>query len=171
MSKNQSSFIRVNNQIRVPKVRLIRNGENLGIVDTNIAKKMAMDMGLDLVEVSATSKPPVCSIIDYGKYKYNQQKKEKKKTSAVVKIKEIKLTPVIGDSDLNVKVNKIKELVSEGNKVKITLRFKKRQHAHKDVGFDVIKNFLEKLDPFVSIDMPPRLEGGAIRCRVEPKKG
>lgn len=165
--KEQQRLARTNNQIKVPKVRLIKDGENLGIMDTYKAKSIAINAGLDLVEVSANAKPPVCSIMDYGKYKFEQQKREKKKESSVVKIKEIKLSPVIGQSDLEVKIKKAREFIESGMKVQITLRFKKRQNAHKEMGFGVIKDFLKGLEDISTVEFSPKLEGSCIRCRIE----
>lgn len=162
----------INSQIKVSNVRLIKDGVNLGIMETYKAKAMAFEVGLDLVEVSTNTSPPVCQIMDYGKYRYEQQKKDKKKkeTSSVVKIKEIKLSPVIGQGDLTTKANRARGFLKEGMKVQLTLRFKKRQNAHKDVGFEVIKNFMKELEDIAAIDMVPKLQGNTINCRIEHKK-
>lgn len=171
-SSKQERTVRINEQIRCPKVRLIKDSENLGIVDTYKAKKIAISEGLDLVEVSNNDKIPVCAIMDYGKYKYEKQKKIKKNkdTSSVVKVKEIQLSPVIGYGDLVVKANKAKSFLADGMKVQITLRFKKRQNAHKEVGFEVIQKFLEELKDVALVDMPAKLQGNCIRCRIEQTK-
>lgn len=164
---------KINSQIKVPKVRLIKNGENLGVMETYRAKAVAIEAGLDLVEVSPEANPPVCSIMDYGKYQYERQKKTKKKkeSSSIIKIKEIKLSPVIGHGDLVTKANKARTFLKEGMKVQLTLRFKKRQNAHKDVGFEVIKNFIKELEDLAVVEMPSKLEGNCIRCRIEKNKG
>tara|TARA_Y100000034_G_scaffold43496_3_gene53095 strand:- start:20764 stop:21303 length:540 start_codon:yes stop_codon:yes gene_type:complete len=168
----ENKLVRTNSQIKVPKVRLIKDGENLGVMETYKAKAIAIEAGMDLVEVSSHAKPPVCSVMDYGKFRYEQQKKEKKKkeTSSVVKIKEIKLSPVIGHEDIVTKANKARQFLEGGMKVQLTLRFKKRQNAHKDVGFEVIKGFVKELDDIASIELPSKLEGNCIRCRIERKK-
>lgn len=165
-------LVNINSQIKVPNVRLIKDGKNLGIMETYKAKAIAFEVGLDLVEVSPNAKPPVCQVMDYGKYRYEQQKKEKKKkeSASVVKIKEIKLSPVIGQGDLITKANRARSFIEEGMKVQLTLRFKKRQNAHKDVGFEVIKDFMKKLEDVAQIDMSPKLQGNTINCRIERKK-
>lgn len=171
-NQEQEQTTRINHRIRVPQVRLIKDGVNMGVIDTYKAKAIAQEAGLDLVEVSPNAKPPVCSIMDYGKYRYEQQKKEKKKkeTSSVVKIKEIKLSPAIGKGDLVTKANRARDFIEDGMKVQLTLRFKKRQNAHKDVGFEVIKDFMKELEDLATIEMAPKLEGNCIRCRIERKK-
>lgn len=171
--QKNTKTVRINSQIKVPRVRLIKDGENLGVMETYLAKSKALDAGLDLVEVSPDGTPPVCSIMDYGKYRYEQQKKEKKKkeTGSVIKIKSIQLSPVIGREDLLTRVNRARKWVDQGMKVLLTLKFKKRQNAHKDVGFEVIKEFLKELEDVAQVDMPAKLEGNCIRCRIERKKG
>ena len=164
---------RINQQITVPKVRLIVDGENLGIMETYKAKATAFERELDLVEVSPDANPPVCSIMDYGKFKYEQQKKGKQKketTTSSAKIKMIQLSPVIGTGDLITKANRARGFLEDDMKVQITLRFKKRQNAHKDVGFEVIKSFMANLEDIASMDMPPKLTGNTINCRIERKK-
>lgn len=167
----KENLARINNQIKVSNIRLIVDGKNLGIMETYKAKAIAFEKEMDLVEVSPDANPPVCSVMDYGKFRYEQQKKNKKKkeTSSVVKIKEIKLSPVIGQKDLEVKAKKARQFIAEGMKVQITLRFKKRQNAHKDVGFEVMRNFMKELEGVAIMEMPTKLEGGCIRCRIEKK--
>ena len=162
---------RTNQQITVTKVRLIVDNENLGIMETYKAKAIAVEKELDLVEVSPDAKPPVCSIMDYGKFRYEQQKKKKtKEPTAVSKIKIVQLSPVIGDGDLTTKANKARGFLEDNMKVQLTLRFKRRQNAHKDVGFEVIKAFMAKLEDIAVMDMPPKLQGNTINCRIERKK-
>jgi translation initiation factor IF-3 len=169
--KNEK-LAKINQQITVPKVRLIVDGENLGLMETYKAKAIAFEKELDLVEVSPDANPPVCSIMDYGKFRYEQQKKTKKKKETVVaakasKIKIVQLSPVIGDGDLTTKANKARGFLEENMKVQITLRFKRRQNAHKDVGFEVIKAFMAKLEDIAAMDMSPKLQGNTINCRIE----
>jgi translation initiation factor IF-3 len=125
-----------------------------------------------LVEVSPDAKPPVCSVMDYGKFRYEQQKKAKQKKETVVtsKIKVIQLSPVIGDGDLETKAKRARGFLEDNMKVQLTLRFKRRQNAHKDVGFEVIKGFMAKLEDIASMDMSPKLQGNTINCRIERKK-
>jgi len=168
--KNEK-LAKINQQITVPKVRLIVDGENLGLMETYKAKAIAFEKELDLVEVSPDANPPVCSIMDYGKFRYEQQKTKKKKETVVAakasKIKIVQLSPVIGDGDLTTKANKARGFLEENMKVQITLRFKRRQNAHKDVGFEVIKAFMAKLEDIAAMDMSPKLQGNTINCRIE----
>jgi translation initiation factor IF-3 len=169
-----TKLARINQEITAPKVRLINDGVNMGIMESYKAKSLAFERELDLVEVSPDVSPPVCSIMDYGKFRYEQQKKSKNKeviTSAKsTKIKIVQLSPVIGDGDLATKANKARGFLDEGMKVQITLRFKRRQNAHKDVGFEVIKAFMSKLEDVATMDMEPKLQGNTINCRIERKK-
>ncbi len=169
-NNKNGDLVRVNDRIRIPKVRLIKDEENLGVVDVGVAKAMAKEAGLDLVEVSPNARPPVCRIMDYGKFKYEQQKKKKKCQSSGVKTKEIKFGPAIGEGDLETKVNHAKEFLEDGMKVQLTLFFKKRQNAHRDLGFEVMKKFVDKLHSsgLCTIEQQPKLEGSNIRCKLEP---
>lgn len=167
----KEKMTRINNQIRVQgnKVILINEGKNLGVVSLDYARKLAYEANLDLVEVSPTNSPPVCSILDYGKYKYDQQKKKKSQKQPLSKEKEICLRYVIGDNDLQIKMNHAKELLEKGDKIKISVKFKNRENAHKDQGFVVVKKCLELLSDWV-IEKQPILEGKQITCRISPKK-
>lgn len=169
MDNKKEKFTRINNQIRVPKVVLIKDGKNLGTVPTEVARKMAFDADLDLVEVSPNSSPPVCSILDYGKFKYDQQKKKKSQRQVQSKEKEITLRYVTSDHDLGTKMNHAKELLEKGDKIKIAIKFKKRENVYKDQGFVVIKKCLEQLSEWV-VERQPAFEGGQIICRISPKK-
>jgi len=165
---------RVNDRIRVPKVRLIKDEQNLGIVDTFHAKALAKEAGLDLVEVAPNARPPVVRIMDYGKYKYEQQKKKKTQQSSghKVKLKEIKFGPAIGDGDLDTKIKRAQEFLADGMKVQLTLFFKKRQNAHRDLGFEVMRKFIDRLHSagLCLVEEQPRLEGQNIRCKLEPPR-
>jgi translation initiation factor IF-3 len=160
---------RVNHQIRVPKVMLIKDGNKLGIFNTDVARNMAFEAGLDLVEVSPQASPPVCLIMDYGKFKYEQQKKKKSQKQAIVKEKEIVFRYVIEDHDLDTKINHAKELLDKGDKVKLVVKFKRRENAHKEQGFTVLSRCLEKLADY-SIEKMPAFEGDRITARLAPKK-
>jgi translation initiation factor IF-3 len=162
---------RVNGQIRVEKVRLIGpEGEQIGVVTTREAMAMADENGLDLVEISPNAEPPVCKILDYGKYKYEMQKKasEARKKQKVVDIKEIKLRPGIGDHDYQVKLRAARGFLEEGDKVKVTLRFRGREMAHMDLGMAVLKRMKEDLSDLGKTEMEPRLEGRQMMMIIGP---
>ncbi|MEW6743663.1 MAG: translation initiation factor IF-3 [Planctomycetota bacterium] len=153
---------RVNEMIRIRQVRLIdEKGEQLGLVDTDEAKRLARERGLDLVEVAPSARPPVCKIMDFGKFKYAQQKKEResKKKQHVVLIKEIRLRPKIGKHDADYKVRKAKEFLEEGHKVQVNMLFRGREMAHQDVAEQVMLTFYEALKDIAKIERAPRLEG------------
>ncbi|MBN2652520.1 MAG: translation initiation factor IF-3 [Spirochaetales bacterium] len=141
--------LRINENIKMREVRLIDEaGEQLGVVPTKEALQKAIDAGLDLVEVSPNAKPPVCKIIDYGKYKFEQEKKlrESKKKQTVIKNKEVRMQPKIETHDLEFKTKMIAKFLKEGNKVKVTVRFRGRELAHKELGRDLLNKILTKLD-------------------------
>ncbi len=140
--------MRVNEQIRVREVRLIDDdGEQKGIVPTMEALKLAKEKDLDLVEVSPNANPPVCKILDFGKYRFEQEKKlrDSKKNQKVLKIKEIRMQPKIGTGDLDTKAKHVQEFLNEGDKVKVTIRFRGRELAHTELGFDVLKEVEKRL--------------------------
>jgi translation initiation factor IF-3 len=156
---------RINEQIRVPKVRLINDeGEMQGVITTREALIMAQDAGLDLVEISPNADPPVCKIMDYGKFRYQQQKKkaEAKKKQKIVEIKELKLRPVIEQHDLDVKMRAAIRFIEEGDKVKFTLRFRGREMAHKDLGMKVLDRVKEALADKIKIEQEPKFEGNQV---------
>ena len=162
---------RVNEQIRVDKVRLIdADGNQVGVVPTREALAAADEAGLDLVEISPNAEPPVCKILDYGKYKYEMQKKanEARKKQKVVDIKEIKLRPGIGDHDYQVKLRAARGFLEEGDKVKVTLRFRGREMAHLDIGMDLLKKMREELSDIGKPELEPRLEGRQMMMVIGP---
>ena len=163
---------RINLKIRVPNVRVVRDGEQLGIIATHIARQMAADDGLDLVEVAPTAVPPVCHIIDYGKFKFDQSVKEKeqRKKTKRVEDKEIRLRPGIDDNDIVTKLAAARKFIEEGRKVQFVLEFKGRSIVHKDRGFEVIKRIVQELADTATTESSPRLDGKRIVCRLEPKK-
>ncbi|MEL3908773.1 MAG: translation initiation factor IF-3 [Treponemataceae bacterium] len=165
--------LRVNERIRVREVRLITDsGEQLGIVSTVEALARARDAGLDLLEVSPNANPPVCKIIDYGKYKFQMDKKARdaKKAQKVMDLKPITMSPVIGDHDLDVKVKNIKRLLLAGNKVKAVVRFWGRHMAHTEIGKEVLDKILEKLDPDdFTIEKGVSMEGRFMSMTLAPK--
>jgi translation initiation factor IF-3 len=158
---------RVNHQIRITPIRLIdENGAQLGVLPTVQAMNLARERGLDLVEISPNVRPPVCKLMDYSKYKYQQQKaaKEAKKKQNNVELKEIQLRPNIGDHDLDVKVNKIKEFLGDGNKVKVVIRFAGREMAHTDLGFKLMSDVFDRVSSIAKFENKPVLEGKFLRA-------
>ena len=165
---------RVNFNIRVPQVRVIRDEEQLGVMATDAARRLAMDEGLDLVEIAPTAKPPVCRIMDYGRYKYEQniKKKEaaKKQREAQSHLKEIRLRPAIADHDTDMKIAQAKKFIAEGNKVQFNLEFRgARELSHKEQGFRVIQRVVESLTEVATVDKSPAMEGRKIVCTFSPK--
>ena len=141
--------LRVNEQIRVREIRLIdENGEQKGIVPTIEALRMAQDRDLDLIEVSPNANPPVCKILDFGKYRFEQEKKlrDSKKNQKVLKLKEIRMQPKIGSGDLDTKSKHVQEFLNEGDKVKVTIRFRGRELAHTELGYDVLDEVKKRLE-------------------------
>ncbi len=154
--------VRINEQITCPKVRVINaDGEQLGILAINEARKAALEAGLDLVEIVPNSNPPVCKIIDYGKFKYELSKKEKiiKKRQHVIHIKEIRLSPKIEEHDFNFKINYAKKFIEQGNKVKLNIFFKGRQITHIEFGKQVVEKFVSSLEDVAKLESEPQVEG------------
>ena len=152
----------INEQIRDREVRLIgEDGEQLGIMSARDAYKRAQEAELDLVKIAPMAKPPVCKIIDYGKYKYELSRKEKeaKKKQKIVEIKEVRLSPNIDTNDLNTKVNNAKKFITKGNKVKVTLRFRGREMAHVQQSRHILDDFAGLLSDIAVIEKPAKLEG------------
>ena len=152
----------MNEQIRDKEVRLIgENGEQLGIMSSKEAQKLAREAELDLVKIAPMAKPPVCKIIDYGKYRYEQARKEKeaKKKQKVIEIKEVRLSPNIEENDLNTKVSAARKFIQKGNKVKITLRFRGREMSHMNNSRHILEEFAEKLSDIAVVDKPSKVEG------------
>ena len=163
---------RINDEIRVPQVRLIDDrGEMLGVMSAREALIRAYDVGLDLVEISPNAVPPVCKILDYGKYKYEQQKKanEARKKQKVVEIKEIKVRPNIDDHDYEVKMKQMKNFIGEGDKVKVTLRFRGREMAHQELGVKVLERIRNDLTELVKVEQMPKLENRQMVMVIAPK--
>lgn len=159
------SDLMINEQIRDREVRVIGpDGEQLGIMSAKEAYLKAKDADLDLVKIAPTAKPPVCKIINYGKFRYDQARKEKeaKKKQRTIDVKEIRLSPNIDINDLNTKANQARKFLSKGDKVKVTLRFRGREMAHKDVGREVLNAFYEKLEDVAAIDKEAKMEGRSM---------
>jgi translation initiation factor IF-3 len=162
----------VNEEIRVPQVRLIdQNGEMLGVMSAREALMRAYDVGLDLLEISPNAVPPVCKITDFGKFKYEQQKKanEARKKQKIVEIKEVKVRPNIDDHDYDVKMRAMKSFIGEGDKVKVTLRFRGREMAHQDLGIKVLERIRQELGETIKVEQMPRLENRQMIMVLAPK--
>ena len=163
---------RVNHQINVPNVRLVReDGSMVGVVTTREAISMAADAGLDLVEVSPNAEPPVCKILDLGKFKYEEQKRknEARKKQKVIEVKEIKLRPGIDIHDYEVKMRSVHRFLEEGDKVKITMRFRGREMAHQELGVNVLNRVRDDTTEIAKIEAFPRLEGRQMVMVLAPK--
>ncbi|MCQ4158556.1 translation initiation factor IF-3 [Roseomonas sp. GC11] len=163
---------RVNEEIRVPQVRLIdQDGEMIGVMSAREALLRAYEVGMDLLEISPNAVPPVCKILDYGKYKYEQQKKanEARKKQKIVEIKEIKVRPNIDDHDYEVKMRAAKSFIEEGDKVKVTLRFRGREMAHQDLGVKVLERIRTELAELAKVEQMPRLENRQMIMVLAPK--
>ena len=158
--------------IQVPKVRVIdHEGENLGVMYTREAIEQANDLGLNLVEISPNADPPVCKFLDVGKHRYEAQKKANaaRKTQKIQDIKEIKMRPNIDDHDYDVKMRAMNKLIGEGDKVKVTLRFRGREMAHQQLGVDLLKRVQEDIGEVAKVEAFPRLEGRQMVMVVAPK--
>ena len=162
----------INEQIRDKEVRLIgEDGEQLGIVPGKEALRMAQEAELDLVKIAPTAKPPVCKIIDYGKYRYELARKEKeaKKKQKVIEIKEVRLSPNIDTNDLNTKVGAARKFLEKGDKVKVTLRFRGREMAHTSIGEELLKKFGESCAEVATVEKNPKLDGRHMTMFLSPK--
>jgi translation initiation factor IF-3 len=154
------------------QLRLVdEQGEMVGIVSRNEALDMAADAGLDLVEIAPNADPPVCKILDFGKYKYEEQKKknEAKKKQKVIEVKEVKFRPSIDDHDYDVKMRSMQKFIGEGDKVKVTMRFRGRELAHQELGMDVLMRVKGDLDAVAKVEQFPRMEGRQMTMVVSPK--
>ncbi|MCX4269749.1 MAG: translation initiation factor IF-3 [Lachnospiraceae bacterium] len=163
----------INEQIRDKEIRLIgEDGEQLGIMSARDALKIARDADLDLVKIAPTAKPPVCKIVDYGKYRYELARKEKeaKKKQKVIDVKEIRLSPNIDENDLNTKVNAARKFITKGDKVKVTLKFRGREMAHMANSKVILDVFAEKLKDIAVVEKPAKLEGRSMQITLAEKK-
>ena len=159
----------INEQIRDREVRLIGpDGEQIGVVSSREAQKIADEAGLDLVKIAPNAKPPVCKVIDYGKYRYDLARKEKdaKKKQKTVELKEIRLSPNIDTNDLNTKMNAAKKFLAKGNKVKITLRFRGREMAHMNSSKHILDDLAEQLSDIAVVEKAPKIEGRSIGMEI-----
>lgn len=171
LKKEDTNLPKINNQIKSNQVRLVIEGQGTRIVSLSEALKMAEEMGLDLVEISPNQNPPVCKIMDFGKWKFEQQKKKKlqQKNQHVIDIKELKFTPQIGEHDYQIKLKKAMEFLTEGNKVRITMKFKGRQLSHPELGMDIVNRFISDTQEKSSVELEPKLEGKQIIAILTPK--
>ena len=163
----------INEQIRDKEVRVIgEDGEQLGIMSSRDALKLPEEAGVDLVKIAPTAKPPVCRIVDYGKFKYEQTRKEKeaKKKQKTVEIKEIRLSPNIDTNDLNTKINAARKFIGKGDRVKITLRFRGREMAHMNTSKHILDDFAEALSDIAVVDKAPKVEGRSMTMFLAEKR-
>lgn len=163
----------INGQIRDKEVRVIaENGDQLGVMLVKEAMKLAQEAELDLVKIAPKAQPPVCKIIDYGKYRYELARKEKeaKKKQKTVEVKEVRISPNIDTNDLNTKVNNAKKFIAKGNKVKVTLRFRGREMAHMQQSKHILDDFAEMLADVAVVEKPAKLEGRSMSMVLTEKR-
>jgi len=168
---SRDSGPRVNDRIRCPEIRLIgADGENVGVVSPERGLELADDAGLDLVEISPNANPPVCKIMDYGKYKYEQQKRESeaRKKQKVIEVKEIKFRPGTDTHDYEVKMRSVLKFLQNGDKVKITLRFRGREMAHQDLGRELLERVAEDVKETGKVENMPKMEGRQMTMMIGP---
>lgn len=163
----------INEQIRDKEVRLVgEDGEQLGVVSSKEAMQLAKEANLDLVKIAPTAKPPVCKIIDYGKYRYELARKEKeaKKKQKVTEVKEIRLSPNIDENDLNTKANQARKFITKGDKVKVSLRFRGREMAHMSTSRQILDSFFKCLEDIAIVEKPAKLEGRSMIMYLTEKR-
>ena len=171
---NQTQEPRINDRIRVPQVRVVgADGEQVGLLNTRDALDMARGAGLDLVEISPTSRPPVCRIMDYGKYKYENSKRARKarKHQHVQKMKEVKLRPKVEEHDYGFKVRHAREFLEERDRVKVTITFRGRELTHTELGMKIAQRVIADLADIAQVETPPRMEGRMMVMVMVPKPG
>ena len=167
------SELMINEQIRDKEVRVIgEDGQQLGIMSSKEAQALADEAGLDLIKIAPTAKPPVCKIADYGKFRYEQARREKeaKKKQKVIEVKEIRLSPNIDTNDLNTKSNNARKFLSKGDKVKVSLRFRGREMAHMNSSKHILDDFAESLSDIAVIDKAPKVEGRSMTMYLTEKR-
>lgn len=174
MKNENEKFYRVNNYIKFSPVIVIdKDGKNLGQLPLQRAKDIALEDGLDLVEIAPNSRPPVCRIMDFGKFKFEQkvkEKKQKKKQQKQSQTKEVRLSPSIQEHDIDTKFKSASKFLAAGQKVNVKLEFKRRELAHRDIGFEVINRFVERLKEYGTPLGKPKSEGKNIFCMIDPKE-
>ncbi|MGO3122673.1 MAG: translation initiation factor IF-3 [Advenella sp.] len=164
---------RINAEIRIPEVRLIGvDGEQLGIVKTAEALRLAEQEGIDLVEIAPNAEPPVCRIMDYGKFKYQEQKRqqEAKAKQKIIQVKEVKFRPATDEGDYQVKLRNLKRFIEDGDKAKVTLRFRGREMAHQELGMRVLERVRDDMAELVQVEAMPKLEGRQMVMVLAPKR-
>ena len=162
----------MNNEIDAPQVRVVNaDGDMVGVISVEEGVELADDVGLDLVEVSPNADPPVCKILDYGKYKYAEQKKanEARKKQKTIDIKEIKMRPGIDEHDYQVKMRSVRRFLDGGDKVKMTIRFRGREMAHLDLGMKILDRVREEIDALAKVEQFPKTEGRLMTMVIAPK--
>ncbi|MCS6873662.1 MAG: translation initiation factor IF-3 [Pyrinomonadaceae bacterium] len=172
-NKQKEQLHRINERIRVPAVRVIdENGQQIGIMDTRDAIRRAREAGLDLVEIAPNANPPVCKIIDYGKFLYEQKKKqqEAKKKQVTITVKEVKFRPSTDDHDYEYRVEHCREWIDEGHKVKAVVTFRGREMAHKELGEAILNRLKEDLADVADVEVAPKMEGYQMTAVFTPKK-
>lgn len=170
---NTISDYMINEQIRDKEIRLVgENGEQLGIMSAKEAYFKAQDAGLDLVKIAPTAQPPVCKIVDYSKFRYEQTRREKenRKKQRTSETKEIQLSPNIAENDMNTKAEAARKFITKGNKVKVQLRFRGREMAHQQNGVAMLQAFCKKLEDVAAVDKPAKMEGRNLVVTLAPKK-
>ena len=174
MPITKQAEVRINDRIRVPQVRVVgADGQQVGLLNTRDALEMARSTGLDLVEVSPTSRPPVCRIMDYGKFKYEQNKRQRKakKNQHVMRMKEVKFKPKIDEHDYNFKVNHARQFLLERDKVKFSITFRGRELAHVDIGQKIAQRVIADLNEIGQVESPPKMEGRILAMVMVPRPG
>ena len=162
----------INEEIQAPEVRLISDsGEQLGLMSSEEAMKIAEEREMDLVMIAPGSKPPVCKIMDYGKYRFEQAKREKeaRKNQRVIEVKEIRMSPGIGENDFNTKLRNGQKVLADGDRLKVTIRFRGREMAHTNIGEQLLKSFAEQCADVATMDKNPKLEGRNMSMFLSPK--
>lgn len=170
---SKQDYEQVNEQIRDREVRVVgENGEQLGVMSAKEAMKMARDAGLDLIKIAPNAKPPVCKIIEYGKYRYEKTRREKesKRKQKTMEVKEVRLSPNIDVNDLNTKANQARKFISKGDRVKVTLRFRGRELAHINYSKQILDSFYEKLQDIAVVDKAPKMEGRSMVMFLSEKR-
>ena len=160
---------RINDRIRAPRVRVVTaDGQQLGVMSSREALAKAQAAGLDLVEIAGQADPPVCKIVDYGKFKYEQSKLKKQKSKSATRMKEVKLRVGTGQHDYNIKMGRAEGFLDANHKCRFVLQFRGRENAHKDLGFVVLNRIIEDLKTMAQVDQPPRLNGRAVAMILSP---
>ncbi len=169
MAKGSTATFRVNEQIRIPQIRLIdENNDQVGIVDTVEALRRARDAGMDLVEVARNERPPVCRIMDYGKFKYHMKKRVRKHHEQ--QLKEVRMRPKTDANDRTIKINRALKFLSRGNKVQFTMQFRGRERAHRDLAVEIFRGVVAELGELVKVERPPSMDGRHMIMILAPNK-